>query len=156
MKFSWLACAFLAGAVAIPGAAQTPPPPKALSPFEQTMIAAEKDFIAAKKKGDRDFFKRTLADDFSQVGIDGQLLDRAEALSELGGGGVDTTPYNIKVVPAGEGTAIVTYDAILRVPAAEDQGPPPRYQHFSSVWVKQGEQWKLKFQQTTATHWGDW
>jgi len=26
----------------------------------------------------------------------------------------------------------------------------PRYQHVSSVWVKQGDQWKLKFQQATA------
>ena len=33
-------------------------------------------------------------------------------------------PYDMKVVMAGEGVAIVTYDVVLRVPAAEDQGPP--------------------------------
>ena len=55
-----------------------------------------------------------------------------------------------------ESTAIVTYDVVLQVPPEEAQGPPPRYQHWSSVWTKQGDQWKLKFQQATPTHWGDW
>ena len=59
-------------------------------------------------------------------------------------------------VMAGDGAAIVTYDAIVREAPEEDQGPPPRYQHFSSVWVKVGDGWKLKFHQTTAAHWGDW
>jgi hypothetical protein len=38
----------------------------------------------------------------------------------------------------------------------EDQGPPPRYQHFSTTWVKQGDVWKMKFQQMTVAHFGDW
>jgi hypothetical protein len=62
----------------------------------------------------------------------------------------------MKVVTAGDGVAIVTYDVVLRVRPSEDQGPPPRYQHFSTVWVKQGDAWKMKFQQMTASHWGDW
>jgi hypothetical protein len=52
--------------------------------------------------------------------------------------------------------AVVTYDAVVREAPQEDQGAPPRYQHFSSVWVKQGGQWKLKFHQATAAHYGDW
>jgi hypothetical protein len=62
----------------------------------------------------------------------------------------------MRVVSAGEGVAIVTYNVVLRVPPSEDQGPPPRYQHFTTVWVKQGDVWKMKFQQMTAAHWGDW
>jgi hypothetical protein len=62
----------------------------------------------------------------------------------------------MQVVPAGRESAIVTYNVVLRVPAAQDQGPPPRYQHFSTVWVKQGDTWKMKFFQMTASHWGDW
>jgi hypothetical protein len=129
---------------------------KTLSPLQQTIIANEKGFIAAAKKGDAEYFKRTLTDDYSQVGIDGQVHDRQEVLSELSSGGVELTPYNLAAVDLGEGAAIVTYDLIMRVPPSEDQGPPPRYQHWSSVWVKQGDAWKLKFQQTTPTHWGDW
>lgn len=140
--------------LAYPLGAQSTSTAKALSPLEQTVIGAEKTFIAAVKKSDVDFFKRTLTDDYSFVGFDGQLSDRDGALDELDG--AEITPYNIKVVVAGDNSAIITYDAIVQVPPAEDQGPPPRYEHFSSVWVKHSGEWKLKFQQTTPTHWGDW
>src|SRR3981081_4515179 len=86
--------------------------PKPLSPLQQTMIANEKSFIAAAKKGDAEYFKRTLADDYSQVGIDGQVHDRQEVLGELSSGGAELTPYNLAVVELGEGAAIVTYDLI--------------------------------------------
>jgi ketosteroid isomerase-like protein len=156
MKLTWVICAAFLLTGGIRGTAQTPAPAKTLTPLEQTLTSAEKDFIAAAKKGDAAFFKRTLAEDFSFVGYDGQLYGRQDLIDGMADGGLDLQPYNMKVVSAGENTAIVTYDVILRVPPAEDQGPPPRYQHFSSVWVKQGDGWKLKFQQTTPTHWGDW
>ncbi len=140
--------------LAAPG--QTAAPPRSLTPTEQALIAAEKNFIAAARKGDAEYFRRTLTDDYSQVGVDGQLHDREEVLGELGSGGVELTPYDMKVVEVGEGAAIVTYDLIMHIPPEEDQGPPPRYQHWSTTWVKQGNQWKIKFQQTTPTHWGDW
>jgi ketosteroid isomerase-like protein len=135
---------------------QAAAPSKPLSPLEQTLMAAEKDFVVAARKGDAAFLKRTLTDDFSFVSFDGQLYDRQEMIDEYSDGGFDLLPYNTKVVTASDGVAIVTYDVVLRVPAAEDQGPPPRYQHFSTVWVKQGDAWKMKFQQMTASHWGDW
>jgi hypothetical protein len=127
------------------------------SAFEQTAIANEKNLIEAKKKDDAAFFKHTLAEDFSLVGIDGQLLQGTDAAGNLGDSDlVELTPYDIKVVPLGSIGAVVSYDAVVRETPQEDQGPPPRYQHFSSVWVKQDGQWKLKFHQTTPTHWGDW
>lgn len=132
------------------------PPEKPLSPLEQAAIGAEKNFLAAVKKGDAGFLNRTLTEDFSYVESDGQLHERQEAIDDLGDGGTEITPYSFKVVPAGDNTAIVTYDAIVKVPDSEDQGPPPRYQHYTSIWVKQAGEWKLKFQQTTPTHWGDW
>jgi hypothetical protein len=146
-----LCCAF-----ATAGVGQANAPIKDLSPFEQKLIALEKTFIEAEKKGDVEYFKRTFTEDFSEVSYDGQLYGRQEALGDLSEGGSELTPYNFKVLPIGEDSALVTYDAILRVPAEEDQGPPPRYQHISSVWVKQAEQWKMKFRQMTPTHWGDW
>jgi hypothetical protein len=156
MKLSYLICAILLFASVDPGVAQSPAAAKAPSPLEQTLIANEKSLIEAKKKDDDAFFKRTLSEDFALVGVDGQLYERQEAVDELGDSGlVELTPYNVKVVMAND-TAIVTYDAVVRKAPEEDQGPPPRYQHFSSVWVKQGDAWKLKFHQTTPTHWGDW
>ncbi|HZQ94853.1 MAG TPA: nuclear transport factor 2 family protein [Candidatus Sulfotelmatobacter sp.] len=144
-----LCCTF---ALARGGQSNAPPP----GPLEQTLMDSEKSFIAAAKKGDHAFFQRTLTDDFSFVAFDGQLYSRQEMLDQFGEGGFDILPYEMKVVQAGPDTAIVTYNVVLRVPAAEDQGPPPRYQHFSTVWVKQGDAWKMKFQQMTASHWGDW
>src|SRR3981081_3867478 len=79
--------------------------PKPLSPLQQTMIANEKSFIAAAKKGDAEYFKRALADDYSQVGVDGQLHDRQEILGELISGGVELTPYNLTVMAVGGGEA---------------------------------------------------
>jgi ribonuclease HI len=155
MKF-WLACLLFLSTVAAPLRGQTTAA-KPLTRFEQVAIANEKALIEAKKKDDAGFFKRNLAEDFSLVGIDGRLLEKEDAAGGLGDSDlVELTPYDIKVVALGENGAVVTYDAIVREAPAEDQGPPPRYQHFSSVWIMQGEQWKLKFHQTTAAHWGDW
>jgi hypothetical protein len=142
-------------ATVVPLLAQTPD--KALSPVEQTLVTSEKSLIEAKKKDDVAFFKRTLSDDFSLVGVDGTLLQQQEAIDNLGDSDLlELTPYGIKVVTLNDSAAVVTYDAIVREKPQEDQGPPPRYQHFSSVWVKQGDQWKLKFHQATSAHWGDW
>jgi len=141
---------------AILGAGQAAAP-KAMSPVEQTLISAEKNLVEAKKKDDDDAFNRILSEDFALVGVDGKLLEGQEAVDNLGDSDlVELMPYDMKVVNAGDCAAIVTYDAVVREAPKEDEGPPPRYQHFSSVWVKQREQWKLKFHQATATHWGDW
>lgn len=137
-------------------AQQANAPAKPLTPFEQTLVDAEKGFIEAEKKGDIAFFKKTLADDFSIVAFDGQLYSRQDMLDQFAHGGVDLLPYDMKVLQVGDDVGIVTYDVVFRVPASEDQGPPPRYQHFSTVWAKQGDVWKMKFQQMSISHWGDW
>ncbi len=157
MKLAGLISAVCLWASVVPAIAQAPAPAKTLSPLEQTLIATEKSLIEAQKKDDSAFFKRTLSDDFSLVEVDGKLLQPPEAADDLAGSELlQLTPYDIKVVALNEAAAVVTYDAIVRKAPEEDQGPPPRYQHFSSVWVKQGDQWKLKFHQATAAHWGDW
>ena len=135
---------------------RAPNPSNPLSEQEKTLMAAEQSFVDAAKKGDAAFFKRTLTDDFSFVGFDGQLADRQEMIDRHSEPGFNLMPYNMKVMAITDAVALVTYDVVLRVPQEEDQGPPPRYQHFSTVWVKQGDAWKMKFQQRTASHWGDW
>lgn len=131
--------------------------PKPLTSLQEDLISNENSLIAAKKKDDSAFFKRMVSGDFAMVGVDGQLLQGQEAIDNLGDSDLaELKPYGMTVVTAGDDIAIVTYDAIVREAPQEDQGPPPRYQHFSSVWVKHGDTWKLKFHQATATHWGDW
>jgi len=156
MKFRLALFVFFLCLLTIPALGQPPQPTKPLSPLDQNLITAEKTFIAAAKNHDAGYFKRTLTDDYLFVGYDGQLHDREEVLGERSSDSLDLMPYNMKVMGLTDGAAIVTYDVILQVPPAEDQGPPPRYQHWSSMWIRQGDQWKLKFQQSTPTHWGDW
>ena len=155
MKRAWVALILLSSAVGLARVGQAKGE-RTPNEFEQTLMTAEKGFIEAAKKGDRAFFKDTLTADFSYVSFDGQLYERQDMVDQFAQGGVDIQPYEMKVVPAGEGVAIVTYNVVYRVPQAEDQGPPPRYQHFTTVWAKQGDSWKMKFQQMTASHWGDW
>jgi hypothetical protein len=158
MRSRWLVAGLLLMmASAIDVIAQAPAAAKPLTPLEQTLIASERSLIEAKKKNDGAFFKRTLSEHFTLVSVDGELLEGQDAIDELGDSGLlELMPYDIKVVEAGDGAAIISYDAVVRKAPEEDQGPPPRYQHFSSVWVKQADAWKLKFHQATAAHWGDW
>jgi len=60
----------------VAGFGQAAAPAKPLSPLEQSLMAAEKSYVEAVKKGDAAFFKQTLADDFSFVAFDGQLYER--------------------------------------------------------------------------------
>jgi hypothetical protein len=148
----FLLCIAVAG-VGQNGFAQAAPAPKALSPQEQTLTGAEKSFIEAAKKEDTAFLKRTLADDFSYVGSDGHVNDRDEFIDDIDG--QDLLAYNMKVITISDSVGVVTYDVVVRVPPSEYEAPP-RYQHFSTVWVKAGDAWKMKFHQKSVSHWGDW
>jgi hypothetical protein len=137
----------------VPGVAQTPAPPKStpLSPLEQTLIANTKAVPEAQKKKDVDFLKRTLTDDFQQVGSEGKLHEKQEVVDDAREGKLkDYTVYNAKVLPVDDSAAIVTYDCIIHMPEGDAPLMAPRYQHISDLWVKQGEQWRLRFQQATA------
>jgi hypothetical protein len=124
---------------------------KTLNPTAEELIALEKALPDAQKRHDRDFYKRTLTDDFVSVGTDGKVHPREEILGDLPSTQLtEYRPYNIQVVPLNEGAAVVTYDAIVRMEHYDDE--TPRYQHISSIWVKQGDQWRLKFQQATAAN----
>ena len=124
---------------------------KAPGPFEQQLIDNVKQLARASQRNDGDYFKRTLADDFIAVPKNGGTIDRADFLEDiLGADKIQENKqpwlYNIKVIPLSEGAALVTYDEIL-------PGEDPRYRHMSDIWIKQGDEWKLKVQQTTPNLW---
>jgi hypothetical protein len=119
-----------------------------LSSLATQLIALEKSLPEAEKRHDREFYKRTLTDDYISVDTDGKSHGRDEILGDLPSSELaEFRPYNMRVVPLNDNAAIVTYDVIIVTTHYDDD--TPRYQHISSIWVKQGEQWRLKFQQAT-------
>jgi hypothetical protein len=135
----------------VPASAETLPLTnrRNLSPLEQILIANTKAVPAAWKKKDAYFFKRTLTDDFLEVAIDGKVYGKNDVLEGVHMADVqEYSPYDAQVVPINDSAALVTYDCIVRMTLGEES--VPRYQHITYVWVKQGEEWRLKFQQATA------
>ena len=134
------------GTVAAHPSDQSKPP----SPLAEQLIALEKKLPEAQKKHDRDFYRNTLTEDFISIGTDGSPHPKDEILGDLPSTELaEHRLYDIRVVQLNDGAAVVTYDAIIRMVHYDDE--TPRYQHISSIWVRQGDQWKLKFQQATAT-----
>jgi hypothetical protein len=123
--------------------------PKPLTAFEQMLINQDKAVAQAQMKKDVDFFKRTVADDFMGVGTDGKVYGKEEIVEAAREFNLqEYTPYNLQVLPLNDSEAIVTYDCVVR--EAQFDETAPRYQHISNLWMKQGDQWRLKFQQSTA------
>ena len=136
----------LAGFAQGPGSAS-----KALSPLEQTLIANTNAVPEAQKNRNVDFLKRTLTADFVFVGSEGKLHDKEEIVASASEGELkDYYNYNLRVLPVNDQAAVVTYDCIIHMPEGDAPGMAPRYQHISDLWVKQNDQWRLRFQQATA------
>jgi len=124
---------------------------KPLSPLEQTLIADTNAVRQAQKSKDVRFLKHTLTDDFVLVGSEGKLHDKEEIIESARDGELkDFYTYNLRVLSINDEAAVVTYDCIIHLPEGDAPGLAPRYQHFSDVWVKQDDQWRLRFQQATA------
>ena len=62
----------------------------------------------------------------------------------------DFSAYNFRVLPVHEGVVLVTYDCVIHMPEGDPPGMAPRYQHLSDVWVREADEWRLRFQQATA------
>ena len=143
--------AFLLGFSALTFAQSSGNSSKPLSPLEQALIANTKAVPEAQKSKNVDFLKHTLTDDFVFVGSEGKLHDKEEVVESARDGELkDYYTYNLRVLPVDEDSAVVTYDCIIHMPEGDAPGMAPRYQHISDLWVKQDDQWRLRFQQATA------
>jgi hypothetical protein len=119
------------------------------SALDQALITNTKAVLEAQKNRDTDLLKRTLSEDFLQIGSEGHLHPKVEFLDEARNGELkDYALYNLRVRAIDQNTALVSYNAIIQEPEG-DGGAAPRYQMISDLWVKDGENWKLKFQQAT-------
>ena len=115
------------------------------------LVDKTKDLLQARKGKDASLLNQTLARDFMSVGSEGKLHDRAEMIDSAREGELqDYQAYHLRVIQVNDSTVIVTYDCIIKMPEGDAPHMAPRYQHISDLWVSEGGEWKLKFQQATA------
>jgi len=120
------------------------------SSIQQEIIDLQKAFVAAQERGDADYVKNALADDFVQIETNGDSSgpkDLLKGIQPSQRSSPSPILYDFKVVELDQGCAVVTYNAVFAGNQLE------RYQHLSDTWVKQDGKWKLKFQQSTLNLW---
>ena len=141
---AFVLCAAVSALCQNPGAVVPKPP----TPLEQTLLANNTAMAEAYKKKDVDFLKRNVTNDFVAIGTDGSAFGKADLLENMRETKIDMYwPYGASVVPINDTAAIVTYDCVVRMMVYDET--LPRYQHISDLWVKQGDEWRLRFQQAT-------
>jgi hypothetical protein len=116
----------------------------------QALMEKSNEVHRLRKSKDVNGIKSMLTDDFEYVGGDGRLHHRDELLGDMQDGTLrDFKLYEPQAVEIDSGTALLTYNAILDMREGDDPGMAPRYQKVSDLWVKQGDTWRLKFEQAT-------
>jgi hypothetical protein len=117
---------------------------------QQELISVQKAFLDAQQRGDAQYIKNAVADDFMLIETDGNNSGKADFVRDVQPPehpGLSPILYDFKVVQLDEGCVVVAYKAVFPGSHLE------RYQHLSGTWVKQAGQWKLKFQQSTLNLW---
>lgn len=120
------------------------------SSTQQELIDLQKAFLNAEERGDVEYVKNALADDFTSIETNGDSSGKNEFVRDIHAPerpGPSPILYDLKVIQLDQECAIVTYKAVFPGNQME------RYQHLSETWVKQGGKWKLKFQQSTLNLW---
>jgi hypothetical protein len=119
------------------------------NPLEQELIAKSNSVLQALKAKDVPSLNQLLADDFRMIASDGHIHGKRELVGAARRGFLlNFMFYGPELTPIDQDSALLTYDVIFDMPEGDD-GPAPRYQKVSDLWVRQGGEWKLKFEQFT-------
>lgn len=137
-------------ALAAEAPANVPPQQSNVSAFQQELINTQKMLLDAFETGDAAYVKKAVADDFMVITPTGDTAEKADIVRDIHPAPAsEPRPilYDFSVVQLDEDCAVVSYKAVLPGAGME------RYQSLSNTWVRQGGQWKLKFQQSTLNLW---
>ena len=122
----------------------------------QSLITKSKSVLEAMKAKDVPTLNGLLANDFRSVDIAGDISGRQEMMGAAHEGFLkDFLFYNPQTVRIDDGSILVVYNAATSLSEnalkelAEDNLTWPRYSKVSDLWVQQGGEWKLKFEQVT-------
>jgi len=129
--------------------AQTATGPGQATPLQTMLFDNTKTIFEAQKTKNVSALDGFLTSDFHEVGSEGMLHNRKEFLDDAVEGYLkEYSLYDVKLVVVDDNAVILAYKGILHRLEGDDV-LAPRYQHFSDLWVKQGDQWKLKYRQST-------
>ena len=122
----------------------------------QAMIAKSKAVLEAIKAKDVQALYGLLADNFRSVDLAGNFGSRQQLLGSAHEGFVkDFLFYNPRTLRMDDDSILVLYNTAITLSDAameelvDDNIAWPRYSKVSDLWVRQGSEWKLKFEQTT-------
>src|SRR5215470_10755788 len=119
------------------------------SSSHQDFVALQKALIAAQERGDAEYVKNAVSDDFTGIETNGDTTERAAFIrvDQSEKPGPSPILYDFRVIQLDEDCAVVIYNAVF------PSNQKARYQHISDTWVNEDGHWKLKFQQTTLNLW---
>jgi len=117
-------------------------------PLTVALLAKEQALMGAILHRDAATFSGALTGDFTFVNYDGHNNPKGELFGE--GELKEYAIYEPQTLTLDDGVVMFSYNAIVRRPAVEDEEHIPRYQRVTTIWVKQGTDWKEKFRQASA------
>src|SRR6266700_908564 len=113
-----------------------------------TLLEQEKAFITAEMHGDAAPLSRLLTDDFVFVATAGHNVSRGELIGE--GDLKHYAIYQPRTLVLNDGAVMFSYNVIVGETPSDEDIHIPRYQRITTIWVKQGTDWKKKFHQAAA------
>jgi hypothetical protein len=150
MQLRFLAITLIALTLTLPAHAQSPTLIGS-GPSDQlgaSLLEQEQAFIGAQMHNDATPFARLLTDDFVFIDTAGHGVARAEIVGQ--GELKHYAIYEPKMFALNDGAVMLSYNAIVGETPSDEDVRIPRYQHVTTIWVKQGTDWKMKFHQAAA------
>lgn len=116
-------------------------------PLTVTLLEKEQALMGAVLHHDFAAFSADLTSDFVFVNYDGHHNPKGELFGE--GEMKEYSIYEPQTLPLDDGAVLFSYNAIVKQ-TADEESHVPRYQRITTIWVKQGTDWKKKFHQIAA------
>ena len=130
--------------------------PSSSDPEAQSLIAKSRNVLEAEKAKDISALSNLVADNFRSIDLAGDVDGRQEMLGQVKEGFLkDFLFYEPQAFRVDNDSILVSYNVAVTLSdaaikeLAEDNLTWPRYSKISDLWVRQGGDWKLEFEQTT-------
>ena len=117
-------------------------------PLTVALLEKEQALFGAVLHRDAAAFSGLLTSDFVFVNYDGHHNPKGELFGD--GELKEYSIYEPQTLTLNDGAVLFSYNAIVKQSITDDDQHIPRYQRVTTIWVKQGDDWKEKFHQRSA------